>query len=249
MKYLRKFNEELKPQTYRRASYKLKKLGHEDRAKDLVEWSNKVEKEQELEKWKQNIEQFSKFGKFKMNIFNPKTNQSLTENFYLSLNIDRDSFGDSLDDIIEDKEGNFWIAIGIIPVDEKTLNKCYEVLPDPDTGNGFFWAMSTTLDFIIDNESIKITKYEINDYDESLSGNVSFADRASAGKFKNLLKKMFSDPNFNYPSGYNDFDYFYEMFYYVFGAQYGLESDFGLIPETISDFIDTLSPNEMYKSL
>lgn len=249
MKYLKKFNEELRPQTYRNAARKLKKLGHEGRAKELQDWSDVKEKELELEKWNQNIDEFSKFGKFKMNLVNPETNQKITEDFYISLHIDRDSFDDSLDEMIADGEGNFWIAIGLIPVDKKTLDKCIEMVPDPDMGNGFIWAMSITLDFVIEGDIMRMTKYELHNYDESISGDVSFADRASANRFKNLLKKMFSQPDFNYPSGYRDFQYFYEMFYNVFGAQFGLSNDFGFTPEMISDFINTLSPNEMYKSI
>lgn len=249
MKYLKKFNEELRPQTYRNAARKLDKLGHFNRSKELKDWSDIKENELELEKWNQNINELSKFGKFKLNIVNPETGQKLTEEFYISLNIDRDSFGDSLDGMIQSGEGNFWIAIGLIPTNKETLDKCMEMVPDPDMGNGFIWAMSISLDFEIRGPIMKMIEYHLHNYDENISGDVSFSDRASANKFKNLLKKLFSQPDFNYPSGYNDFEYFYEMFYYVFGAQYGLSSDFGFTPEMISDFINTLSPNEMYKSI
>jgi hypothetical protein len=249
MKYLKKFNEELRPQTYRNAARKLKKLGHDGRAKELEDWSSIKERELELEKWKQNIDELSKFGKFKINLVNTETGEKLTEEFYISLHIDRDAFDDSLDAMVEDGEGHFWIAIGLIPTTKEVLDKCVEMLPDPDMGNGFIWAMSMTLDFVIESDTMRMTKYELHNYDESISGDVSFADRSSANRFKILLKKMFSQPDFNYPSGYRDFQYFYEMFYNVFGAQFGLSSDFGFTPEMISDFINTLSPNEMYKSI
>lgn len=249
MKHLKRFNEELRSETYRRAAFKLKKLGHQNRAKDLEDWSIKREKEENLDRWNQMKNEFSKFGKFNLNIVNPETGERIKDEFYLSLNIDRDSFGDSLNDMISEGEGNFWIAIGIIPTNQETLDKCTEIVPDPDMGNGFMWAMSLTLEFEFKDDSIKMTKYELHNYDENISGDVSFADRASANKFKTLLKKMFSQPDFDYPSGYRDFQYFYEMFYSIFGAEYGLTSDYGFTPEVISDFINTLSPNEMYKSI
>jgi hypothetical protein len=249
MKYLKRFNEELRSETYRSAAFKLKKIGHQNRAKDLEDWSIKREKEENLDKWNQMKNQFSKFGKFNLNIVNPETGERIKDEFYLSLNIDRDSFGDSLDDMISEGEGHFWIAIGLIPTNKEALDKCMEMVPDPDMGNGFIWAMSITLDFVIESDMMRMTKYELHNYDEGISGDVSFADRASANRFKNILKKMFSQPDFNYPSGYRDFQYFYDMFYNVFGAQYGLSSDFGFTPEMISDFINTLSPNEMYKSI
>jgi hypothetical protein len=246
MKYLKKFNEELKSETYRRASYKLKKLGHEDRSKELADWSKKVEGDENLVKWEEHKSELSKFGKFKLKITNPDTNQTFTGDFYLSLHLDRMFFQDSLDEIADDKEGVFWIAIGIVPADEKTLNDCMEYLPDNDMSNGFFWGLSLSLEFKIEHEQIKFTGYSIKNYDESVSGDVKIADRASAGKFKTLLKNMFGNPDFNYPSGYNDFQYFYEMVYLVFGAQFGLSSDYGFSPEVITDFINTMSANEMY---
>jgi len=246
MRYLRKFNEELKSDTYRRASYKLKKLGHEDRAKELSDWSKKVENDENMVKWEENKSQFSKFGKFKLNITNPETNKTFTGDFYLDLVLDRMAFEDSLDEIIADKEGVFWIAIGIIPVDQKTLNDCMQYLPDNDMYNGFFWGLSLTLDFVLEDEQIKFTNYSLDNYDENIAGNIKIADRSSAGRFKNLLKKMFSQPDFNYPSGYNDFNNFYDMVYDVFGAQFGLTTDYGFSPEVITDFINTMSANEMY---
>jgi hypothetical protein len=246
MRYLRKFNEELKSDTYRRASYKLKKLGHEDRAKELSDWSKKVQNDENMVKWEENKSQFSKFGKFKLNITNPETNKTFTGDFYLDLVLDRMSFEDSLDEIISDRKGVFWIAIGIIPVDEKTLNDCMQYLPDNDMYNGFFWGLSLTLDFVLEDEQIKFTNYSLDNYDENIAGNIKIADRASAGRFKNLLKNMFSKSDFNYPSGYNDFNNFYDMVYDVFGAQFGLTTDYGFSPEVITDFINTISANQMY---
>jgi hypothetical protein len=44
MKYLKKFNEELRPQTYMSAARKLDKLGHTDRANALKDWAKETEK-------------------------------------------------------------------------------------------------------------------------------------------------------------------------------------------------------------
>jgi len=54
---------------------------------------------------------------------------------------------------------------------------------------------------------------------------------------------IFSDPNLNYPAwGY---DSFYDMMNIGFGSELG-PSDYGFQPEQISDFISTISANEMY---
>lgn len=48
MKYLKRFNEELSPRIYKSAARKLDKLGHSDRAKELKDWSNKIESDLNL---------------------------------------------------------------------------------------------------------------------------------------------------------------------------------------------------------
>ena len=85
--------------------------------------------------------------------------------------------------------------------------------------------------------------------DENLSGNVSFADRASAGKFKNLLKSIFTNPDLNYPSGYTDADSLYQKLEQVILVQQGFSSDYGFELKNVADFINTQSPNTMYKTI
>lgn len=256
MKYLKRFNEELSPRIYKSAARKLDKLGHSDRAKELKDWSNKIESDLNLKRWERNINQYSKFGKVKLNILNEENGKKMTEDFYLDISIDRDSFEDSylfegtLEETLGDSEGYFWLPIGIIPATKEVIEKCEEVMPEPEMiGNGFYWGMSISLKFKIENSTIKMTGYELEDYDPTISGKVSFADRASANKFKTTLKKMFTDPTLGYPSGYGDIPDFYEMFYNIFGGEFGLTTDYGLSPETIGDFINSLSVNAMYKSI
>ena len=78
MKYLRKFNEELKPQTYRSAARKLTKLGHTDRAKALTDWSNEVESKEEMQKWRDQLQDYSNFGTFNINIRNTENDEKMT---------------------------------------------------------------------------------------------------------------------------------------------------------------------------
>lgn len=249
MKYLRRFNEELNPSTYRNAAKKLRKLGHEPRAKELEQWSKKRQSDDNIERWKEEIDTYSKFGKFKLNIINPSTGEVLKEDFHLCLVMDRMAFHDDLDIIRDDKKGQFVFMVGLIPATEEALKKCLSVLPDCDMeDNGFFWGMIFVLDFTIDNV-LKLNKFSIGGFDESTSGQVSFADRQSANRLKTLLKRMFSDPNLNYPSGYNDITNFYDMVVNIFGAEYGLSSDYGFEPEQVSKFMNTVRPNEIYKTI
>lgn len=50
MKYLKKFNEELRTYTYRTAANKLRQIGHVRRSSVLDDWSNKVENDNEVKK-------------------------------------------------------------------------------------------------------------------------------------------------------------------------------------------------------
>lgn len=254
MKYLKRFNEELLPQTYNRAARKLDKLGHTDRAKDLKDWSKKRQKDMDIEAWKENIEQMSKFGKFKLNIFNPGVSargKKMTGDFYLSITFDGDSFIDSCDEFVSEGRGSIPFFIGIIPVDQDVVDKCENTMPSPgeSEGNGFYWGMYLSLSFTLSGNVLKFNKYELGDYDPGMSGNVSFADRASAGRFKSLLKNIFIDENLNYPSGRTDVPYIYQAIQNVVCIEAGFSSDYGFNVEQADDFINTMSPNEMYKSI
>lgn len=245
MKYLKKFNEELRPSTYRRAASKLKKMGgfNIDRAKNLTDWAEKREADDSIIKWKKNIEEFSKFGKFKLNIAN-----KFTGDFYLDLNFSRDSFLDEYSPIGEG-EGEYEVRlgffIGAIPVDEETRVKTLESVIEDDFGNGFIWSNMLSIGLKIIPGSYEITDIALEDYDEELTGGVELADRASAGRLRSLLVSLFENPNLNYPSGYNDYDYFYEMFESVILAGGGLSSDLGMKMEEIAEYIKKFPAREL----
>jgi hypothetical protein len=162
--------------------------------------------------------------------------------------MDRDAFFDSLEYMKSDGKGDFFITVGIIPANQEVLDKCEEIMPDPELGNGFYWGMYISMNFNL-GTSLELTSYELGSYDDSVSGEVSLADRASAGKLKTLLKKMFTDKTLDYPSGYNDVDSFYDLIQHKFCIEFGLSSDYGFDVEQVADFINTISANDMYKSI
>lgn len=245
MKYLKKFNEELNPSTYRRAASKLKKLGgfNIDVAKNLTDWAEKREADESIIKWEKNIEEFSKFGKFKLNIAN-----KFTGDFYLDLNFSRDSFLDEYAPIGEGDD-EYYVGlgffIGAIPVDEETRVKTLEIVTEDDFSNGFIWSNMLSIGLKIIPGSYEITDISIEDYDVELTGGVELADRASAGRLRSLLVSLFENPNLNYPSGYNDYDYFYEMFESVILAGGGLSSDLGMKMEEIAEYIKKFPAREL----
>ena len=97
MKYLKRFNEELKPSTYISASRKLAKIGHTDRAEELKAWAGETEKKEEMVKWKQQLQNYSPFGIYKMNVVNPESGEKFTADFALDVNFDELSFEDSFE--------------------------------------------------------------------------------------------------------------------------------------------------------
>jgi hypothetical protein len=247
MRYLKKFNEELRPSTYRRAAKKLDKLGHTKRSSDLKKWADKRESDDNLKKWKENIEQFKKFGTFKLNI---KSDQGeLTEDFYLNLVLDREGFADSLDFIREDGVW-LWFGIIIIPTTDGVIEKCEEILPDPDMCNGGYWGLSFSIKMIIDTitGNLKIVDKILDNYDDSLM-NVSIADRRSANKFRKLIIDIFGDENLDYPSGYTDYDSIWDLLDLYFGARLGLSGDFGWEPLQMSEYFkNETTPNNFFKN-
>ena len=122
-------------------------------------------------------------------------------------------------------------------------------MPESEFGNGMFWGMFCGVDFKVENAQVVIEKFNLDDYDDNLSGNISFADRTSANKFKTLLKNIFTNPELNYPSGYTDVNSLYEKLEQVILVQQGFSADYGFDLKSVADFINTQSPNEMYKTI
>lgn len=253
MKYLKRFNEELNSSTYMSASRKLNKMGHTDRAAELKDWSQQTERKEEMVKWKDRLRDYSPFGTYKINIVNPETGEKLTGDFALDINFDELSFEDTFESAKDGdndiKDVGIPLFIGLIPTSEELMKKCEEIMPAAEFGNGMFWGTVISLDFDVISNQVNFTKFVLDNYDEGLSGDVSFADRASASKFKTLLKNIFTNPELGYPSGYNDADSLYQKLEQVILIQQSFSSDYGFELKQVADFINTQSPNEMYKTL
>jgi len=244
MKFIKKFNEELDTSTYRNAARKLTKMGHIDRAKKLKDWSEIISNRNDMDKWDKNIQESSKFGTFKVKINDGKGNHLFTDDFYLDITFDDFGFSESLS-----VPGNntFCLFVGLIPTNEETIKKFTETFPSTDFDNGFFWGMVILINFDV-TDSVKITDLEISEYDQSISGKPIMADRKSAVQLKNLLKNMFGNPDFNYPSGMTDVDYIYEFLEKSICIENGFSSNYGFSLDDVAKFIDKISPNELFKS-
>ena len=241
MKYLKKFNEELRPQTYRSAARKLDKLGHTDRAQALKDWALETEKKEEMIKWKDSIQDYAQFGTFKMTIKNEETGKTLTGDFHLDISFDALAFGDR-------PESGITFFLGLIPTSEDLIYQYMELCPNYDFGNGFFWGKIFTLGYEL-GDTVKFVKWNMWDYDDEMSGKVNFVDRGSANKFKNLLIQIFTNRELGYPSGYTDSNSLYEKLENCILAENSFSSDYGFRLEDAADYIRTISPNLLYSTL
>jgi hypothetical protein len=266
MKHLRKFNEELKPRTYKKAASTLQGLGHHSRAKSLNDWASAKEEEQrkeelnkEIENWKHNVNEFAKFGKFKFNIFahkakswtpgsgsNFRTTEGtllISDDFYVCLNFDEYSLEDTIDDI---RSGSSTISIsgGLIPTSEEAIIKYKEIFKvnkkDGDFANGFFWGFWLNFKISLDGDLISVTEADMNAFDSSVSGYVSLGDRRSAGAFKILLKNIF-EGKINYPSGRRDITDMHDFLETNLCNQSGLSSDYGLSMDHFAEAIKKMN--------
>ena len=64
MRYLKRFDEELKPQTYTSAAAGLNKLGHTKRANDLNVWAEVSKENEANKKMAAMVDMYSKHGVF-----------------------------------------------------------------------------------------------------------------------------------------------------------------------------------------
>jgi hypothetical protein len=241
MKYLKRFNEELKPSTYFSASRKLAKIGHWDRSKDLKDWGLEMESREEMDKWRKNIEKYSPFGVFKMTIKNDD-GETITGDFYLDINFDDMAF-------LDEPENGITFFLGLIPTSEELINKYKELCQDFDFGNGFFWGKIFHIEYNIVDQKVELTKWDFDDYDSDMNGKITFADRASANKFKNLLIKMTTDSDLRYPSGYTDHVEVWDKLTASILGEASFASDYGFELEDIAKYIRTISPNLLYTTI
>lgn len=245
MKYLKRFNEELNPQTYRNAARKLKKMGHEGRADSLNQWADKVEQTGEIKKWEDNLPKYSEFGIFKLKITNPETNESFTGDFALDIFFDSDAFVDTHDESVG---GSFVFFINMLPTSKELMDKCESLMPCAELNGGGYPGIIFGIDYSIKDDTVKFDKWALDPYDESLSGFVTFVDRSSANKFKSLFKKILTDSSLQYPSGYRNADKIYDVLERSILIENSFSIDYGFSLEDLANYIGGINVNELYKS-
>jgi len=163
MRYLKRFNEELKTQTYKSAAAGLNKLGHTKRADDLNAWADTAKEKEEAKKLKEMIDLYSKHGVFKVDI-----GGYVNGNFYLWLNFD---------EYQNDENWEYWQQDGRFEGNRlwMTLDICLYPADDEDLpyGEGQ-WELTL-------NVPGNVSYIEGNEY------NIKFVNRVEAMKFRKLI--------------------------------------------------------------
>lgn len=257
MKYLQKFNEELKSSVFKSAARKLRKISKdqpvlakaikaEDRASNLEEYSKRVENRENLQKWKKNVEDFSKHGEFNIEVSRPGTPSIRPKifTFYLDLVSDVESLIDSWEDEDQDnREITFGFCAGFIPKSEEDIQEFLQNFNN-EFYNGFFWGMWIYITYRVLQSEVSFKGIYIGDYD--MSPKFQIADRKTAVSLKRLLTNIF-DPTFEYPSGYTDITNMYDKIERSTIQDLEIGINFNIDMQRIKNDIQSLPIMDFYK--
>lgn len=216
MRYLKKYNEELKPETYLSAAQKLQKLGHQRRPEALRAYAEEIKQRQKEERKAKTLEEAKKLGEYDIKF------GDFVGRCYLYFSWINDDFDEYVQEFKSEDGSALWLrfSMGFIPVDEETLylfnegetrtghrhSKITSVISPAD--NGVWWIQDFGINLSKSVGSINqndVNLYpDIEEATEELipTGEIYmdgiefptfyFADRASAQKFKMMLYKLFN---------------------------------------------------------
>lgn len=204
MKYLKKFNEELKPHIYRKAAGELKKIGHTRRSDELEKWADKVQLDLDNLEYKETYDRLSKYPSFELELRNDKWDRDsksykfaddalIKGNFYLDVSFEEDMFNDQYRDWLGDNQYGFsmFFSIGIFPADDETRIKFDKLESEEglseETWNGMYWPCWFGIK--VADENSKDFKVGKTYWDMRFNETLLFSNRKEAFKFK----KLFSD--------------------------------------------------------
>ena len=137
MRYLKRFNEELKASTYKKAGEKFTQMGHKRRGAELLDYATQVELREKSDKLLQAQNVNKEFGLFDITVargYGSNKKDIFSGQFYLQMCLESDWFKDQLHDWLG--EGMTWsmgiaMEFAIIPADDETL-KIFETSEDSD---------------------------------------------------------------------------------------------------------------------
>lgn len=241
MKYLRKFNEELKPSTYRSAAKKLKAIGHINRSNKLDDWSEESSMRNNIRDMNSRIKEFSKYGTYTFSMGDNK----VPVDFHINLVLFDEYGGDDFDKLKEGDYFNIYFELGLIPIDMDNMNKLIKVIPGISFYGGCYWDQNVCLKFNYDGENIIFNGMSIELGGEE--NKVSVTDRKSAVRFRNLISSLFSSDS-DYPNDNTNepFRNLYEKLTKNFMIDSGYAFDHGFDFDDVVVEIKKSSVNKLY---
>lgn len=198
MKYLKRFNEELKSYTYYRTSQKLKRAGHIKRSERLKEYSKKVRLDEEKVEWKKNVAEYGKYGTYKFSF--TKKEFTTVDDYYIMLIPGIDNTVDSYDKNSDNNRIVF--EIRLIPTTSEVADKMNNYISD-DGSWGLcpgFWAEIHFTES--DDVDLKFTDFNLETYDFTI-GVYKPYDRRCVNGIKKIFVDIFSKKIPFYDSCYN----------------------------------------------
>jgi len=200
MKYLKRFNEELKGSTFRSAATKLKQLGHIRRSQEIESHAIDVEEREEKERIEQRTQWLKEQAPFRLQFYKTKYNSATKShdkdllcegNFYIEPSFDDGWFSDSVYDYRSDggKYGLFMsFDFGTTPADVETSNtwKSIESNLSEEAYDGMYYGTRMTIQVIPEGHAGFSSNGKC--YWESRDNDIFiFANRSEAMRFKKLL--------------------------------------------------------------
>ena len=257
MRYL-KYNEELKPATYKSAADKLTKLGHHTRASILHKHSEDTLNKNAIIDWEKKVETYSKYGKIKVLIEKDGDKEFIRSEeevyfcFYPYLDPYKDDtrfLTSKLDWKIE--ETPIYFEMWVIPQTREQFDRMYDLLK-PDYYEPTFGFQTNTFAIYLELEPDHFelkgepNNFYYNDGSFEAGTKVSLLDRPSAGRIKILLKKFFEDSSLQYPVPFADKTMYRTLLSQVL-AEPGISTECGIVMEDFVEYISKLNPNSFFK--
>lgn len=213
MRYLKKYNEELKSDTYKSAADKLARMGHVKRPEELMKWHDIAKEKEEIAKEearlkaieeakRKALEQASKLGIHKLTLRDRST--KFTGDFYVYFSWDSDNFHEYYDEWKNNDNSGFWLSfnISVIPASDESKEFANEVLSKEAgiSNDGKCWLGHFGINlseggngYDDDGKQTLVLKPSGGYYEEEWYNiDWDMADRASAQKFKKMLYDVFS---------------------------------------------------------
>ena len=200
MKYLKRFNEELKGSTFRSAATKLKQLGHIRRSQEIESHAIDVEEREEKARIEQRTQWLKEQGPFRLQYYKVSWNSATKShnndllcegNFYIEPSFDGDWFSDSGYDYRQEdrKYGLFmYFEFGTTPADVETATAWKEIESklSEEAYDGMYYGTRMGIEIIPEGHAGVTSNgrcfWEARDNDQFI-----FANRSEAMRFKKLL--------------------------------------------------------------